>query len=224
MAGMRTDTPKTIYLKDYQPSPYKVSHVDMTFELMEGRTIVTTKTQYTCDENVTEDLFLNGENLKLVASRLDGQDIKPKIGEHGMTIPAPGKEVFKLTIVTEIYPEKNTALEGLYQSNGTYCTQCEAEGFRRITYYQDRPDVMATFQVKVIGDKKTCPVLLSNGNLIEEGELSGGQHYTVWDDPTPKPCYLFALVAGDLMWIFISMCVKAMKANVITPWNPSFVQ
>ena len=195
---MRTDTPQTIYLKDYQKPAYKAQHVDMTFEIFEGRTLVHTKTQYTCNPEDDTPLFLNGEELKLVSTKLDGKEITPKLSDKGMTIPCPGKEVFSLEITTEIYPEKNTALEGLYHSGSTYCTQCEAQGFRKITYYQDRPDVMATFKVTVEADLKTCPVLLSNGNLIDSGEMSGGRHFTVWDDPTPKSCYLFALVAGDL--------------------------
>jgi len=198
---MRTDTPKTIYLKDYKPTPYKISHVDMEFEIRDGLTIVTTKSQFTKNSDDDDDIILNGEQLKLVSVKLDAKEIQPTISDKEMIIKNPGKEIFQLEIVTEIVPEENTALEGLYNSGGTYCTQCEAEGFRKITYFYDRPDVMATFTVKVIGDKKKCPILLSNGNLIEEGDLSGGQHYTVWEDPTPKPCYLFALVAGDLVHI-----------------------
>ncbi|MEM7618522.1 MAG: aminopeptidase N, partial [Pseudomonadota bacterium] len=198
---MRTDTPQTIYLKDYKPTPYKISHVDMTFDIFEGETTVTTKSQFTKNSDGDEDIFLNGEKLELISCRLDGAEISPKTSSTGITIPAPGKEVFTLEIVTKIKPEENTALEGLYCSNGTYCTQCEAEGFRKITYFYDRPDVMSTYRVQVIGDQKQCPVLLSNGNLIEEGEAGGGRHYTIWDDPTPKPCYLFALVAGDLVHI-----------------------
>lgn len=202
---MKTDTPqnapKTIYLKDYAPTPYKVAHVDMRFDIFKGETIVTTKTQFTKNGENDEDIFLNGEELELVSCKLDGKEITTRKSDLGITIPAPGKEVFRLEIVTKIVPEKNTALEGLYCSNGNYTTQCEAEGFRKITYFYDRPDVMATFRVQVIADKKSCPVLLSNGNLIEEGDVSGGRHYTIWDDPTPKPCYLFALVAGDLVHI-----------------------
>ncbi len=194
---MRTDTPKTIYLKDYTPPPYKAEHVDLRFDIFDGRTIVTAKTQYKKNGSVGEELFLNGEDLKLVSIKQDGNDIKPEINEHGMTFK-PGKDSFVLEVVTEIEPEKNTRLEGLYCSNGTYCTQCEAEGFRRITYYQDRPDVMATFTVRVEADVKNCPVLLSNGNQVEKGTTGNGRHFTVWNDPTPKSCYLFALVAGDL--------------------------
>ncbi len=193
---MRTDTPKTIYLKDYTPPAYLVKHIDLRFEIFKGRTVVHAKTQYV--KNGQGDvLFLNGEDLKLVSIKIDGAEIKPDITATGLTC-APGKDKFTLETVTEIYPEDNTRLEGLYCSGGTYCTQCEAEGFRRITYYPDRPDVMATFTVRVEAEEKSCPVLLSNGNLKEKGTLGDGRHFTVWDDPTPKPCYLFALVAGDL--------------------------
>ncbi|NQZ14009.1 MAG: aminopeptidase N [Alphaproteobacteria bacterium] len=196
---MRTDTPRTIFLKDYEAPKYKVAHVDMTFEIFEGKTTVHTKTQYTHDGEDDAPLFLNGEDLALISCKLDGKEIQAELSDKGLTIPSPGKEVFCLEITTEICPEKNTALEGLYHSGSTYCTQCEAEGFRKITYFQDRPDVMATYKVRVEADKKACPVLLSNGNLVDSGDASGDRHFTVWEDPTPKPCYLFALVAGDLV-------------------------
>ena len=195
---LRTDTPKTIYLKDYTPPAYKVKHIDLRFEIFSGKTIVHAKTQFIKNHEGNEKLFLNGEHLKLVWVKLDGDKIDPEILDNGLLVKAPDKSEFTLEIVTEIEPEKNTRLEGLYFSGSTYCTQCEAEGFRTITYYPDRPDVMATFTVRVEADGKACPVLLSNGNMIEKGALGDGRHYTVWDDPTPKPCYLFALVAGNL--------------------------
>jgi len=198
---MRTDTPQEIHLKDYTPPAYKVAQTDLSFEIFDGKTIVTAKTQYTTNNDTEAPLFLEGEELKLISCKLDGKDVQPKISETGLTLPCPGKDIFNLEIVTEIIPEENTALEGLYHSGGTYCTQCEAQGFRKITYYPDRPDVMATFKVTVEADKKTCPVLLSNGNLIDSGDAKDGRHYTVWDDPTPKSCYLFALVAGDLVHV-----------------------
>ena len=196
---MRTETPQTVYLKDYTPPPYKVAHIDMNFDIHDGKTTVTTKTQYTTNNDSEAPLFLEGEDLTLISCKLDGKEVQPKITDAGMELPCPGKDIFTLEIVTEICPEKNTALEGLYHSGNTYCTQCEAQGFRKITYYPDRPDVMATFKVTVEADKKRCPVLLSNGNLIDSGDAPDGRHYTVWEDPTPKPCYLFALVAGDLV-------------------------
>jgi aminopeptidase N len=209
---MRTDLPKTVYLKDYTPLPYKVKHIDLRFEIFDGRTVVHATTQFTRNGSHKEPLFLYGEDLKLLSAKLDGREISADIDDKGMTLPPPDADEFTMEFVTEIYPEKNTRLEGLYNSGGTYCTQCEAEGFRRITFYPDRPDVMATFRVRIEADKEKCPVLLSNGNLVESGDihppplpspLEKGEgerlrHFTVWDDPTPKSCYLFALVAGDL--------------------------
>ena len=157
---MRTETPQEIYLKDYTPPPYKVAHTDLSFEIFDGKTIVTAKTQYTTNNDSDAPLFLEGEELKLISCKLDGKDIQPKISEKGLTLDCPGKDIFTLEIVTEIIPEKNTALEGLYHSGGTYCTQCEAQGFRKITYYPDRPDVMATFKVTVEADKKNLPCFI----------------------------------------------------------------
>jgi len=198
---MRTDTPKTIYLKDYQPPVYQADHIDLNFDIRGDKTIVRAETAYRKADGQNGPLVLNGENLKLVSIEKDGTPFEDyTLDDKTLVINDPG-ETFTLSIVTEIDPASNTALEGLYKSGDTYCTQCEAEGFRRITYYQDRPDVMATFSVRVEADKETCPVLLSNGNLEDEGDLENGRHYTLWNDPTPKPCYLFALVAGDLVYV-----------------------
>jgi aminopeptidase N len=196
---MRTETPKEIFLKDYTPPAYKVASTELFFDIHDGITTVTAKTQFTTNNDSDAPLFLEGEKLELISCKLDGAEITPDISEVGLTLPAPGKDIFNLAVVTEIYPEKNTELEGLYHSQGTYCTQCEAQGFRKITYYPDRPDVMATFKVTLEANKTTCPILLSNGNKIDEGDAKDGRHFTVWEDPTPKPCYLFALVAGDLV-------------------------
>lgn len=203
---MRTDMPKTIYLKDYQIPAYKAGHIDMTFRIFDDRTLVTASTRYKRDKNASgERLVLNGEHLKLHSISLDGRMLEEgkdyKIDEKSLTLLCDTFDEFVLDIETEIDPANNTRLEGLYKSGGNWCTQCEAEGFRTITYYLDRPDVLATFKVKVIADETTCPVLLSNGNLIEEGKTDGGRHYAVWHDPYPKPCYLFALVAGKLEYI-----------------------
>jgi len=199
---MRTENtpsqPTEIHLKDYTAPEHKVIHTDLSFDIHDGRTIVTAITQFTNSNPNDAPLFLNGENVKLISCKLDGKDVKPNVTETGLTLPCPGTDIFRLEIVTEIVPEENTALEGLYHSGGTYCTQCESQGFRKITYYPDRPDVMATFKVTIEADKKKCPILLSNGNKIDEGDAPGGRHFTVWEDPTPKPCYLFALVAGNL--------------------------
>jgi len=192
--------PQTIYLKDYQAAPYQANHVQLTFQLLDGKTIVTSEVNYTQNpDNPSNQLVLNGQNQTIVSVAKDGQPFAGyTLTDDKMTIDNAGEQL-TLTIVTEIDPASNTALEGLYQSQGTYCTQCEAEGFRRITYYQDRPDVLSTFTVRIEGDKALYPVMLSNGNLAETGELADGRHFIVWNDPFPKPCYLFALVAGDLV-------------------------
>jgi aminopeptidase N len=200
---MRTENavaPKTIYLKDYTPAPYLAQQVNLSFNLLPGKTIVTSEVKYAKNPaGVSNDLVLDGEEQKILSVALDGQRFDSySVADGQMTLVNPGHE-FTLTITSEIDPAANTALEGLYQSQGNYCTQCEAEGFRRITYYQDRPDVLSIFTVRVEADAKAYPVLLSNGNLQDSGRLPDGRHYTVWHDPFAKPCYLFALVAGDLV-------------------------
>ncbi|MGQ0567601.1 MAG: aminopeptidase N [Gemmobacter sp.] len=179
-----------IHLADYRPFCHPLQSVDLTFRLHPTATRVRARLHFAPGAG---DLFLHGENLRLVSVRLDGAEVAVTPDEVGLTIPAallPARP-FVLETEVEIAPEGNTALEGLYMSNGLYCTQCEAEGFRKITYYPDRPDVMATFRVRIEGD---LPVLLSNGNL----QMSG-PGWAEWDDPWPKPAYLFALVAGDLV-------------------------
>ncbi len=195
-------TPKTIYLKDYTRAPYKVAHVNLSFELLEDKTIVQSEVQYIKNpDSESTVLVLNGQDQTILSVEIDNIPFhRYKVADNKMTITDAGDK-FTLTIRSEIDPASNTALEGLYKSQGTYCTQCEAEGFRRITFFQDRPDVLSTFTVRIEGDKSKYPVLLSNGNLINSGELANGRHFTVWNDPFPKPCYLFALVAGDLIRI-----------------------
>ncbi|MGB0719134.1 MAG: aminopeptidase N [Bdellovibrionales bacterium] len=198
---MRTETPKTIYLKDYKPFPFKVHKLDLNFDIHDGSTIVTAKADYERTDPAAKELFLNGEDLDLLSVHVDGAacDTYTRT-DDALRIPVAADR-FTLQIVTKIYPANNTRLEGLYQSGGTYCTQCEAEGFRRITYYPDRPDVLTVFTVRVEADA-AYPVLLSNGNKADSGTLDNGRHYTLWHDPFPKPCYLFALVAGDLNHIY----------------------
>jgi aminopeptidase N len=195
-------TPKTIYLKDYTPAPYKVEHVNLFVELFEDKTIVKSEVSYVKNpSSVSKDLILNGQDQVITSVKIDGKPFDGyTVAEDKLMINNAG-EKFTLTITSEIDPASNTALEGLYKSQGTYCTQCEAEGFRRITFFQDRPDVLSTFSVRIEGDKNKYPVLLSNGNLMDFGELADGRHFTVWNDPFPKPCYLFALVAGNLVRI-----------------------
>ncbi len=188
----------TIYLKDYTQPNFKVQHVSLCFELAPEATVVTSTVQY--QRQQAGVLELDGEGLKLQSIHLDGKALSESeysVFDKGLSI-ANAPDAFTLEIQTIINPQANTALEGLYRSSGNYCTQCEAQGFRRITYYQDRPDVMAPFSVKIIADKASNPVLLSNGNPVASGDLDNGLHYAEWHDPFAKPCYLFALVAGDL--------------------------
>ncbi len=207
---MKTDTPKTTYLKDYTPYPYDVLGIGLMFDIRPGLTTVKAVTRFR--RKGKEPLVLNGEELVLKSIKLDGAELKPgdyTVSETHLTLPAPKTEEFTLEIITAIEPEKNTRLEGLYMSGGNYCTQCEAEGFRRITYYPDRPDVMTTFMTRIEADEKAYPVLLSNGNLTAEGQLENGRHYAIWHDPHPKPCYLFALVAGNLQEVHDTFTTKS---------------
>jgi aminopeptidase N len=192
---MRTDEPRTIALKDYQPPAYTISQVSLTFTLDPQATRV--RSVMTMTRVAEAPLVLNGEQLKLISVALDGKPVEHRTDDETLTI-ARTPESFTLEIVTEISPANNTALEGLYVSKGMFCTQCEAEGFRRITYYLDRPDVLAVYTTRIEASKTDYPVLLSNGNPIDSGDLEDGRHFAVWNDPFPKPCYLFALVAGDL--------------------------
>lgn len=196
---MSATLPKEKFLKDYRSSDFEIESVYLTFELEPEKTLVTNQMRI-LPKNSAVNLVLDGEHLELVSVKRDNQflsDDDYDLTDISLTIPASGKP-FDLEIVTEINPEKNTRLEGLYRSSGNYCSQCEAEGFRTITYFLDRPDVLTYFTTKVIGPIEDNRVLLSNGNLIEAGELGNGKHYAVWEDPFKKPCYLFALVAGNL--------------------------
>ena len=195
---------KVVYRKDYTPPPFLVDAVDLTVELDPAETLVTCVMQIRANGQDADRLEMPGEGLDLLEVLLDGQALQKRqqyIYKDGLLVLPDVPDVFTLTVKNRIAPEKNTALEGLYLSSGNYCTQCEAEGFRRITCYPDRPDVMAMFTTTVIGDRRKCPVLLSNGNLVETGDLADGRHFARWHDPFPKPSYLFALVAGDLVSI-----------------------
>lgn len=199
---MRTDTPQTIYRKDYTPPSYLVDTVELGFDLDPARTIVANRmTMRRNPDSAQREIELYGENLELVALRMNGKPLASKdyrVEGSLLTIPNAPEQV-TLEIETICVPEQNTTLSGLYTSNGSFYTQCEAEGFRAITYFPDRPDVMAVFTVMLRADKDKYPVLLSNGNLVEEGELGDGRHYAKWEDPFKKPSYLFALVAARLV-------------------------
>ena len=199
---MRNATPPTIYRKDYAAPTYFVDTVEMGFDLAPELTRVATRIVMRRNPDAAgKDIELYGEELELVALRLNGKALKKgqyQIDNGMLRIAgAPAKVV--LEIETTTVPEINTSLMGLYVSSGNFFTQCEAEGFRKITYFPDRPDVMGKYTVMLRADKKAYPVLLSNGNLIEQGDLDDGRHYAKWEDPFKKPSYLFALVAGDLV-------------------------
>ncbi len=201
---MKTDTPRPILLKDYRPPNYLIDNVDLDVALHKTRTRVRSRLKLRGNPAVAKPgpLRLDGELLELESIKLNGRQLTPRdyrLAEKELVILAPPKEAFELDIVTYCNPDANKALTGLYLSKGIYCTQCEAQGFRRIAYFLDRPDVLATYTVRVSADREEAPVLLANGNPVERGTLDGGaRHYAVWRDPHPKPSYLFALVGGNL--------------------------
>jgi len=196
---MRTDTPQPIRLTDYRPPAFLVDEVHLTFALEPNTTRVKAKLSVRRNGDHSDPLVFNGERLKPLSVAIDGRALgegEHTIDEECLTIrDAP--DAFTLETEVEIDPENNKALEGLYMSGGRFCTQCESEGFRKITFWPDRPDVLSRFTVRIEADRKFRH-LLANGNLIEKGALPGGRHFAVWNDPFPKPCYLFALVAGEL--------------------------
>ncbi len=202
MSTISSDTAPR-FLADYRPADYTINTVDLTLHLDDTCSQVISELTIVRAGESQQALQLNGEHLTLVSLVLDNQALSKEqyqLSDTLLIIPAstlPKRDKFTLIITTEINPQENTALEGLFKSGDAFCTQCEAEGFRRISYYLDRPDVMATFTTKVIADKTLYPYLLSNGNKIASGELADNQHFVTWHDPFPKPCYLFALVAGD---------------------------
>ncbi len=197
-------TGKTIRLKDYQPTPYSIDSVDLLFVLNPKETTVTSKVVFRRNDDtpVGTPLVLDGDEITFVSARIDGDkpgDNSFKAREDGFELLAPPEAAtFELEIITTCSPVTNTRLMGLFQSNGVYCTQCEADGFRRITYFYDRPDVLTTYRTRIEASKTEAPVLLGNGDLVEQGDLPDGRHFAVWHDPHPKPSYLFALVGGDL--------------------------
>ena len=200
---MRTEQTQVIYLKDYQAPDYLIEETHLTFELFEDHSLV--HAQLVMRRNPARGaglpaLVLDGQQLELLSVALDDQPLGAddyQLDDSHLTLQ-PTAERFTLDTSVKIHPETNTALEGLYKSGGMFCTQCEAECFRKITYYLDRPDVMSTFTTTVIAEQHRYPVLLSNGNPIGSGPQQDGRHWATWEDPFKKPAYLFALVAGDL--------------------------
>ncbi|MBL8548356.1 MAG: aminopeptidase N [Hyphomonadaceae bacterium] len=189
-----------VRLADYRPPDYLIDEVSLAFELDPHATLVRARSTLRRNGQGPRPLVLDGERAELVSIAIDGALLGPDAYEKrpgGLMVKAPLPDRFTLEIVTRLDPANNTALEGLYVSGGRFCTQCEAEGFRTITYFLDRPDVMARYEVRIEAEKAANPTLLANGNLVEGGDLPNGRRYAVWRDPFPKPCYLFALVAGE---------------------------
>ncbi|HJR55197.1 MAG TPA: aminopeptidase N [Rhizomicrobium sp.] len=225
---MRTEEPRAIHLADYKAPDFRIDTVHLDFALDPQATRVVAKLAIVRRGAANAALRLDGENQKLISVALDGKALSVResdnkeapgdylLDEKSLTIAAV-PDVFTLEIVSEIAPAANTALEGLYQSGGIFCTQCEPEGFRRITYFIDRPDNLSVFTVRIEADRQQYPVLLSNGNRKQAGPLEGGRHFAVWHDPFPKPSYLFALVAGDLGSVrdsFVTMTGRSIELVV----------
>ena len=204
---MRERQATTTYLKDYQPPNYLIDSTELKFELDDASTLVSSKLSLRRNPEVQKwnspALILDGQELELLKVVLDGQELSASdysVNSESLTLTGLSDQ-FVVEIQVRIKPIENTALEGLYVSDGMHCTQCEAQGFRRITYYLDRPDVMSRFTTEIIANQATNPVLLSNGNQLESGVLADGRHSVKWFDPHMKPAYLFALVAGNLEFI-----------------------
>ncbi|MEM6666536.1 MAG: aminopeptidase N [Pseudomonadota bacterium] len=221
---MRTDLPQKIHLKDYRPPSHWVETVSLDVALHPTETRVRATLRMvpnTAPEAPNGALVLDGDGLTLKGVSLDGAPLTDShyaVTPDRLEITAPPAQPFTLEIETLINPSANTALMGLYRSNNAYCTQCEAEGFRRITYFPDRPDVMAVYTVRLEAEKDDAPILLSNGNPIERGDISGTtRHFAIWHDPFPKPSYLFAMVGGDLARVsdsFTTMTGKTVDLGI----------
>ena len=211
----------TVYLKDYKAPDFLIPKVDMVVNLGESLATITSTLSVTRNGRHHQPLVLDGEKIELLSVALNGEILAESVyvlEPESLTIVTELDE-FELQLVTQSEPKRNTELSGLYQSSGNFCTQCEAEGFRRITYFLDRPDVLSEYTVTLNASKSSCPVLLSNGNLVAQGSSNDGTHWANWHDPHPKPCYLFALVAGDLEHInggFTTMSGIEVALNIYT--------
>ena len=218
----RTETPITFLRSDYKEPAYTIKSVDLDIALIPARTIVVNRmTMERAAGSQNQPLVLHGEEQELVSVRVNGEIVREyELTPHSLTLHNL-PDSFELSITSANTPDKNTSLMGLYVSNGNFFTQCEAEGFRKITYFLDRPDVMATYQVTLRALKNDFPVLLSNGNLIKQEELGNGWHSAVWQDPFPKPSYLFALVAGKLQAIQRTIKSQSGKDKLLQVWVES---
>ena len=220
---MRTDTGQIVHLADYRPTDFVLERVDLTFELDPTNTKVDARLIFHRREGVdpSAPLVLDGDELSLSGLLFDQKDVPASqydaTPESLIIRDLPAEAPFEITITTHINPEANTQLMGLYRTNGIYCTQCEAEGFRRITYFPDRPDVLAPYTITIIGDKAANPVMLSNGNFLGGAGYDEGRVFAAWFDPHPKPSYLFALVAGDLAVVedtFVTMSEREVTLKI----------
>ena len=212
--------PSAIYLKDYKKPDYQITDIHLTFSLSDNATQVRSEMKIKrIAEGVDLPLCLNGEELKFKSATLNGRRLENYEYqlEKEFLIIKQCPTAFTLVVENEINPQGNKALDGLYKSGNIFCTQNEPEGFRRITYYIDRPDNMARFATRIIADKERYPVLLSNGNPVASGDLESGRHFVEWQDPFPKPSYLYALVAGDLDMVrdsFITMSGRKIDLRI----------
>ena len=219
---MKQDLP--VKLSDYSLYPFKIPSIELDFCIQEEEVIVTSKMQIEPLFNSIQPLVLNGVDLKLLEVRIEGISLekeKYKIISSQLIIFTEASRPFELQIINSINPFDNKSLEGLYESNGIITTQCEAEGFRRICFHPDRPDVLSKYKVRLEADYNKYPILLSNGNLVSHHKLIKGsnRHECVWSDPIPKACYIFALVAGKLIRVsdtFLTSSGKVVDINIFT--------
>ncbi|HEY1299174.1 MAG TPA: aminopeptidase N, partial [Stellaceae bacterium] len=216
--------PEPVKLADYRAPEFLIDTVDLVFELGDSETRVKSRLRVRrnpAGADPAAPLKLDGDALDLVSLALDGETLGAnrytQTSDGGLAL-AEVPDGFTLDIETRIAPDKNTALSGLYMSGGNFCTQCEPEGFRRITYFIDRPDVMARYSTTIVADKTRFPVLLSNGNPVEQGDRGDGRHWAKWVDPHPKPSYLFALVAGDLVPVRDRFTTRSGKEVALAIW------
>ena len=206
LGNVATSAPVEVFRLDYKSSPYSVDTMSLSFTLGLVETYVTSTAHVQRKGATTEDLVFDGEDcIELIHVKVNNQEVMPGqfeiLPSGALKISAgslPTAKIFDVETKVKLKPAENLALSGLYASNGMLCTQCEAMGFRRITYHLDRPDILSKYTVRMEADEKEFPILLSNGNQIDGGKLAGGRHWALWEDPFPKPSYLFAVVAGDL--------------------------
>lgn len=217
---MREGAPKTIYRKDYKAPDFLIDSVELAFDIFDGRTRVASKLTIQRNGKNHAPLVLDGESLEIVSLVINGRALSAdeyRYANGKLTIEnVPDKVCFEAEV--DIVPEENTSLEGLYRSRTMYCTQCEAEGYRKITFGLDRPDVLSTYTVSLTADKNTCPVLLSNGNEVSRSSADNNRHTVVWHDPHPKPSYLFAIVAGDLELVSDTFTTASGKTVDLRIW------